>query len=177
MPGRTDNEIKNVWYTHLKKRVKPNQVGEEAKNKTKFDVLMEKESENTPVQLGSGSMHPRLDDPILVPGSPEESHSDFSCTATDSSTISRETANNVGVKEESFSSEEIPVIDESFWSETLSMDNCVERMDFFTALEGPAYSPLGEPLISSFGASNSDDMDFWLSVFMDASDLQSLPPI
>ncbi|XP_073111390.1 transcription factor MYB30-like [Elaeis guineensis] len=162
LPGRTDNEIKNVWHTHLKKRVKPNQVAQEAK----------KESKHTPMQLSSGFMHPILDDPRLLAGSPDQAHSDFSCTATDSSTISRETTNNVGVKEESFSSKEFPVIDESFWLETLSMDNCVEQIDF----TGPTYGPLGEAF-GSFGASNNDDMDFWLRVFVEAGDLLALPPI
>ncbi|XP_008791593.2 transcription factor MYB30 [Phoenix dactylifera] len=168
LPGRTDNEIKNVWHTHLKKRVNPNQVAQESKKKTQVDAMIEKESKHTPTQLNSGLTHPRFDDPRLLPVSPERSYSDISCTATDSSTISRENTCNVSVKEESFSSEEFPVIDESFWSETLSMD--------FTALEGPTFGPLGEPF-GSFGASNDDDMDFWLRVFMEAGDLQALPPI
>ncbi|KAF2286816.1 hypothetical protein GH714_030500 [Hevea brasiliensis] len=31
LPGRTDNEIKNVWHTHLKKRLKQNPVGFESR--------------------------------------------------------------------------------------------------------------------------------------------------
>lgn len=165
MPGRTDNEIKNVWHTHLKKRVQSNQVAQEPEKK---NAMIEKESRHTLIQLNSGLMHPRFHDPRLLSGSPEQSYDEISCTATDSSTTSGENTNDVGVKEESFSSEEFPVIDESFWSETLSMD--------FSALEGPTSGPPGEPL-GSFGASTNDDMDFWLRVFMEAGDLQALTTI
>ena len=82
----------------------------------------------------------------------------------------------MAAKEVSFSSEEFPeIIDESFWSEVLSMENSAAPVDF-TALQGPPSGPLGEHF-SSFGASNNDDMDFWLRVFIEAGDLQALPEV
>ncbi|XP_008785342.2 transcription factor MYB30-like [Phoenix dactylifera] len=162
LPGRTDNEIKNVWHTRLKKRVKPNQVAQEPKIKTHSDAF-----KHTPL------VHPRFDDPRLLPASQEQSYSDFSCTATDSYTMSGENTNSVAVKEDSFCSEEFPEIDESFWSEVLSMDSRAAPVDL-TALQGPASGPLGEHF-GSFGASDNDDMDFWLRVFLEAGDLQALP--
>lgn len=177
LPGRTDNEIKNVWHTHLKKRLKPNRMAQQTKKRIQVDAMIEKETTtHAPMQPNSGSMHSRFDDQRLRPASPDQSYSDFSCTATDSSTISRETTNCVGVKEDNFSSQEFPLIDESFWSEALSMDNFAEPMVDIKALECHATGPLGEPF-DSFGSSNSDDMDFWLRVFMDAADLPAWPQI
>ncbi|VAH49873.1 unnamed protein product [Triticum turgidum subsp. durum] len=94
LPGRTDNEIKNVWHTHLKKRL---------------DL------------------------------SAQEQHEECFTSSEES---------------EEFQ------IDESFWSETLSMplddinDVCMEPHDAF-----------GKPTGAADG-----DMDYWLKVFMEGGD-------
>ncbi|CAL9203764.1 unnamed protein product [Musa hybrid cultivar] len=45
LPGRTDNEIKNVWHTHLKKRANPEEATQESKRKMKRNAKASSESE------------------------------------------------------------------------------------------------------------------------------------
>uniref|UniRef100_A0ACD5USK0 Uncharacterized protein n=1 Tax=Avena sativa TaxID=4498 RepID=A0ACD5USK0_AVESA len=177
LPGRTDNEIKNVWHTHLKKRLEPSeqeqheQAGAAKKRK--------------PASRKTGESKARKTDAV-PPVSPERS---LSSTVTDSSTSTVSAAaaaehggssgnsagsSSVSVKEESFTSEsEEFQIDESFWSETLSMplDDIMDVVSMEP--EGPQ---------ETFGGNSSDgDMDYWLRVFMEGGggdqDVLDLPQI
>jgi myb proto-oncogene protein len=95
LPGRTDNEIKNVWHTHLKKRLESSSKTSAApKRKAKKPVAA---TVTTPEGRAS------------VPVSPEQSLSTSSATTDDSLATSLEST-----------SEEFQ-IDDSFWSETLAM--------------------------------------------------------
>ncbi|KAJ3680207.1 hypothetical protein LUZ60_016485 [Juncus effusus] len=148
LPGRTDNEIKNYWHTHLKKRLLP-------KDKSQAPVIRIRAK-------------PMTQDFESRPISPSQSLSEFS------SISSENTSYNAGfVKEESFSSEEIPIIDESFWSEDLSTDNSNITADAAQS-DIPSDSLIGDPI--DFSASG-DDMDFWLRVFMGAGDMNNLPSV
>ncbi|XP_065029437.1 transcription factor MYB30-like [Musa acuminata AAA Group] len=63
LPGRTDNEIKNVWHTHLKKRANPEEATQESKRKTKRNAKASSESEQ---------------EEDLQPASPKEEEDGFS---------------------------------------------------------------------------------------------------
>ncbi|GJM85568.1 hypothetical protein PR202_ga02030 [Eleusine coracana subsp. coracana] len=101
LPGRTDNEIKNVWHTHLKKRLEP-----KAPNAAAPKRRPKKQQPDEVVML---------DGPTTVPVSPEQSLSTSSAATTDySAASSLENA-------DSFTSSEDFQIEDSFWSETLAM--------------------------------------------------------
>ncbi|XP_073002136.1 transcription factor MYB4-like [Typha latifolia] len=161
LPGRTDNEIKNVWHTHLKKRFTSIQNSHESKRKSK--------TESKPT-----NKHQSFDSELIMAATSEQSFSDFSSEA-ESSMVTGENYISVSAKEESFSSQEFTEIDDSFWSEALSIDNYETQMDF-NASEAPSVDRNGE-FFGSFSSSISDDTDFWLRLFLEAGQMKDLQQI
>ncbi|KAG8060226.1 hypothetical protein GUJ93_ZPchr0002g25287 [Zizania palustris] len=153
LPGRTDNEIKNVWHTHLKKRLSGGQTQQRA---TAAPKRKAKKTEAAAAVNG----------PTTIPvSSPEPSLSTMTVATEDYSMASSADQNTTT---DCFSSEEFQ-IDDSFWSETLAMT--VDSSD--SGMES------GEPhcMDSASPSSNNDDMDFWLNLFIQAGGMQNLPQI
>lgn len=165
LPGRTDNEIKNVWHTHLKKRLEP---AEQELHAAKAGAS----KKHRPAAAKRGGARKAAD--AAAPVSPERS---ASSSVTESSTTTEQGntgTSSVFPKEESFTSsseaEEFQM-DESFWSETLSMP-----LDSFDIPMEP--SDAFGPATTSSSVAAAEDMDYWLGVFMESGDVhQDLPQI
>jgi len=164
LPGRTDNEIKNVWHTHLKKRLDPS-----AQEQHEEAGAAKKRKKPAAARKRDGKIKMRKLDALTAKAapvsSPERSVSSTVTESTSTASAAAEQHGNSGsssasasVKEECFTSSEESEefqIDDSFWSETLSMplddinDVCMEPHDAF-----------GKPTADG-------DMDYWLKVFME----------
>ncbi|KAM3242331.1 hypothetical protein ACQJBY_054793 [Aegilops geniculata] len=157
LPGRTDNEIKNVWHTHLKKRLESSSKpsGQAApKRKAKKPAVAASALEGPTSEPASSSPGQSLS---MSPGQSLSTSSAADCSMA----LSLE---NTG----SSSSEEFQ-IDDSFWSETLAMsaDSSGSGMESSDTYGVDSGSP----------SSSNDEMDFWVTLFMQASDIQSLSQI
>ncbi|KAM3226475.1 hypothetical protein ACQJBY_058872 [Aegilops geniculata] len=157
LPGRTDNEIKNVWHTHLKKRLESSSKpsGQAApKRKAKKPVVAASALEGRTSEPASSSPGQSLS------MSPGQSLSTSSATGYSMASSLENTGSS--------SSEEFQ-IDDSFWSETLAMsaDSSGSGMESSGTFGVDSASP----------SSSNDEMDFWVTLFMQASDIQSLSQI
>ncbi|WVZ86395.1 hypothetical protein U9M48_033184 [Paspalum notatum var. saurae] len=178
LPGRTDNEIKNVWHTHLKKRLEPT---EQELHEAQAQAGAGKKQRSAAARRGGArKTADAVPATAAAPVSPERS---ASSSVTESTSMTEQgcntgtTSSPVFPKEESQSftssseAEEFQM-DESFWSETLSMP-----LDSFDIPMDPS-DAFGPPTTTSSSVGAADDMDYWLRVFMETDDVhQELPQI
>ncbi|KAL2323435.1 hypothetical protein Fmac_027814 [Flemingia macrophylla] len=102
LPGRTDNEIKNVWHTHLKKR-----LNQDKDKDTKISSSSHKKR-SAKVQKISEEKK----EPLVMLSPPHCASSDVSSTLTTTATDNNVPLNNKGAAAES--------LDDDFWSQVLS---------------------------------------------------------
>lgn len=186
LPGRTDNEIKNVWHTHIKKRLEDGDDGEDKKKPRKSkpaaaakrSSAAKKAADADAVDI-SEQQQPFLTASPGLSSSVSSGVTTFS-TATDSAaavssadnaaTTSHQQqvgASNKAEMETSFSSAELfPPIDDSFWSSADVMDMGLGAMDEELGLG------LADPLSSS--STRDEDMEFWLKMLLEAGDMRDL---
>ncbi|KAF8014380.1 hypothetical protein BT93_H0272 [Corymbia citriodora subsp. variegata] len=178
LPGRTDNEIKNVWHTHLKKRLKQNQVtlATAATNNKSFDL-----------DSSEPTIPPLLESLVHSPTSPQPSSSEISSVTDVSMSTQNGEANNVEIKSEDmeYSKESFPLIDESFWSDdsvflpTEYSSNSSGFSGFnVDAQTQDAVAPMADDVQEwpSDGLSLVDNgMDFWYDLFIRAGGAEELP--
>lgn len=182
LPGRTDNEIKNVWHTHLKKRLPQNQQNH-------------LQTKRKPKQKEQHTVTENVNRPL----SPSQSSSDVSTLTTNNdnsmATSSPPASNNVtndddmsvNINVESLAPEEALALDDDFWSEVLSADNSEETTDYIPAACGRVesqsqflFSQLDEVRVEAdhvSSSSMSDDMDFWFDVYTRAEEFTELPQL
>ncbi|XP_076925559.1 transcription factor MYB14-like [Bidens hawaiensis] len=149
LPGRTDNEIKNVWHTHLKKRVKPNPNDDTTNTSEIQQTTEESETNGTPLSH------------LETNSSPQTSYNQIdspqpSCTDISSMTTS---TNEYNLCMEDMGFENFPEMDDEFWSEVFSGDNSGEVP--------VVHENIGQNNLSGCGFESNmhDDMDFWFNVF------------
>ncbi|XP_061341706.1 transcription factor MYB14-like [Gastrolobium bilobum] len=179
LPGRTDNEIKNVWHTHLKKRLPQNQqcnVSKQDKEeimkldldatKSNQDAKQEQDPVNSPQCSSDVSSFTTSD------------NNENNCSITTSNTTNDHDMsidiNNVDSPENDLA------LDDDFWSEVLSSDNSDDTSGFPAIgddyqIQIP-FSPTvtEEGVLSASSLSMCDNMDFWYDVYTRAEELTGL---
>ncbi|NP_001312384.1 myb-related protein Myb4-like [Nicotiana tabacum] len=180
LPGRTDNEIKNVWHTHLKKKLKdykpPQNPKRHSKNHDSKGPTTSESSNNSHLTFIYTQKH-IIDSSVPAPNSPQISSS------TEMSTVTLVDDHQMVIKQEEMeSSEYFPEIDESFWTDKLSTDNnwsnthdhVMVTADQELQVQLP-FSSLKEENVDMLTTKMEDDMDFWYNVFIKTDDLPELP--
>ncbi|XP_061357931.1 transcription factor MYB15-like [Gastrolobium bilobum] len=177
LPGRTDNEIKNVWHTHLKKRaLKTNQLNSESKIVSKPKIMQSDSNSSTPTQSEQSSLYYTE----METTSACNSSSDFSSLTNISE--GKHMNKNTIMSEDIESLETMPEIDESFWSETTTMNDERSTMPSHSWTISNELSPQYpfhsvDTFQQSYGnSSNFDDgMDFWYDLFIRSGESIELP--
>ncbi|XP_041001239.1 transcription factor MYB14-like [Juglans microcarpa x Juglans regia] len=180
LAGRTDNEIKNVWHTHLKKRLKRNQANPETilptpTNHSNASSKSPSSSLNLPAPHDQETSET---DPSYTSLSPQTSSSDFS-SVTDASLITMEPNNQYmdHIIEVEDMSENFPVIDYSLWSESPLPENMTSvPSDLFAISDHESQTSqylfnsveVVEPGYDHFGSIIDDGMEFWYNLFIGA---------
>ncbi|KAK7336866.1 hypothetical protein VNO77_17416 [Canavalia gladiata] len=196
LPGRTDNEIKNVWHTHLKKRLPQNQQSPNPKRNTKKQETKlnvdtcksnqdpkqeQEEAVNVPITKAITKEENTEERPL----SPPQCSSDISSLTTcdnNSSNITITTNHDLSVNinhNDADSPGNDLALDEEFWSEVLSSHNSHETSGFspiaadYDQFQLP-FSPQERVLNTDSSSSMCDDMDFWYDVYARAEELNHL---
>lgn len=151
LPGRTDNEIKNIWHTYLKKRVNcPNSSSfQERKRKLKTNGPKSTLSSNITITTTKSALQSSF--------SADQFSNSSSGTTTD---VSSNLTSDYSGDDQYFL--EIPAIDETFWSEELfQMEENTTKRPRMDLMESEVMH-----LLSSSGGEMNDEMDFWLTVLL-----------
>ncbi|MED6207733.1 hypothetical protein PIB30_038457 [Stylosanthes scabra] len=197
LPGRTDNEIKNVWHTHLKKRLnKPNQMNSSSSSDNTKRVSNKKakikrsDSNSSTITTLQSSEQTSLNNGNnnLAEMDTTSTSSEFSSATTNNNGESKNMDMNIKSEELEDSSLET-IIDESFWLEAAMDDETTNNNNNMTISNNsnellPSLQYYDDPLLFnseenlSFQepSTNFDDgMDFWYDIFLRTGESIELP--
>ncbi|RXH87291.1 hypothetical protein DVH24_028791 [Malus domestica] len=166
LPGRTDNEIKNVWHTHLKKKLKSNHT--EPNSRARF---YSRKSEQELEPIDDSSYCAKSDSLDCVPVSPARCTSNNTSSVTTNDYDNNNNSNNVCVTFDDYQAN-LPEPDDSFWSEVLSTEYYEETVNEFQAFGGDPQVNMG-PTDGGFSLDmyNDNNMDFWFNIFSGAEEI------
>ncbi|KAK3193560.1 hypothetical protein Dsin_024870 [Dipteronia sinensis] len=162
LPGRTDNEIKNVWHTHLKKRLKQTQNQPTTSSTEPGRQFM--------IDVSKFNNNKKHDDPIQEQDEPvNHVRSESSTSSVHEECYSDDMSSSEGGFIE---------IDENFWSEVLLADNYNSGMVMISDDLSLSADGAIEPPVHACTSNMYDSMDFWHNLFTtSAGELLELPEI
>ncbi|KAF3436154.1 hypothetical protein FNV43_RR23246 [Rhamnella rubrinervis] len=188
LPGRTDNEIKNVWHTHLKKRLKKNHVTHESKRQHSINTTTKHTQEANNKEEAEVAMNHNINISsrgaksesveYRSPASPPQCSSEISSVTTGADNNMMICDDNMCMKVDSPGNFSEIIMDENFWLEALSSaENCEVVVNEFSAMDNADDHPeLQFPLSPlTYGTSNhityNNEMDFWYNIFTGADEI------
>ncbi|XP_071732499.1 transcription factor MYB14-like [Rutidosis leptorrhynchoides] len=174
LPGRTDNEIKNVWHTHLKKRLETHQT---TSNVSKKRFTMSK--------CTTKALHFDESDSVVEPDhkTPNEKRNMSNQPSSSESSTLTEVATDSYVVTKVEDNEHEAFIDDSFWSDELSGDqgdNFV-KSNLVTKVSGVEFPMIPITLMEDKDESDqnigsvTNDMSIWSDIFTHIEELPDLP--
>ncbi|MCL7042548.1 hypothetical protein MKW94_014555 [Papaver nudicaule] len=162
LPGRTDNEIKNVWHTHLKKRLLKQNQTNSAAGYCAADIAKSESEPTDESERSTCSNSSKLHNQNYVQLSPQHSSSDFSSSTEFS---------DVNVDNHEMNMNEMANIDENIWSQAFSTENFSTNEDY-PAINPEPYFQIPSPMLSATTYGSSvQDVDFWYKLLMEAGEL------
>jgi len=179
LPGRTDNEIKNVWHTHLKKRLPPNyrqsHDQKRSKKQPKLDGDAKLEQQDEPVNNVHIHVSTKEDNSTEdMPLSPPQCSSDMSSlTTSDNNSSINNNSNNCDMPlhvNDIDTPENNLALDEDFWSEVLLSDDNSGETSGFPSMDYGRF----EAMSSEEGVLVDGSMDFWCNVYARAEEFNQL---
>ncbi|KAI3459510.1 hypothetical protein Pfo_016173 [Paulownia fortunei] len=175
LPGRTDNEIKNVWHTHLKKKFKNSR--QSSQDSKRHSVISNPKCDTKVFENSNFSTSEKQ-----VVNSPQQCSSGMSNVTDSWTTTEKMVVNNeeveysseykmvVNNEEVEYSSEYFPGMDESFWSKELATEEDVNEGEIQFQ-----YPLLMTSVKMDLGI--DDGMDFWYNLFIGAGGMADLPEL
>ncbi|KAK9059056.1 hypothetical protein SSX86_021675 [Deinandra increscens subsp. villosa] len=182
LPGRTDNEIKNIWHTHLKKRTKNQQTGINASNDASNKHNKKSKCASKGLYVEESIVSHRHVDQEHKPLESKQFISNIQPSSSESSITYSMTNSDNGAKYEEVNQETF--LDDSFWLEALSGegDNVMEAKSLTNISCGELPTSLAcfkntNTRTPNIGCNmdNNNDMYLWYDIFTRIDELPELP--